>query len=73
MVRILVLELASDMSSTCVCTLATGFPSTPVPSEEHVQLRISDCWSRDHVILYVVLLVCGLNCADGCESLRGFA
>ena len=35
-VRMLLLELASDMSSTGVWTLFTGAPSTPVPSEEHV-------------------------------------
>ena len=36
------LELVSAMSSTGVWTLASGAPSSPVPSEEHVQLSISD-------------------------------
>ena len=68
-VRMLVLELASDMSSTGVCTLVTGAPSSPVPSEEHVQLRISDCRSCDPVCGFVCVYV---GCAGGCEALCGF-
>ena len=49
------------MSRTGVWTLATGTPSVPEPSEEHVQLRICGFWSRDHLILYVVLFVCVLD------------